>query len=626
MTYIFRGRLCGYICAQCPEPLAGIVVRLYRSRTDQNVTALATASAKDTFAILTGEQVKAKAGSLLAETTVDDNGNFTFELADKLPYNGEAFEIDVYCGTVPHLKPGPKPPAPVQASVTTLQPAWKRSENQAVAVWEYCIPTRYWCLIRGRLGAWTICGMVRDCKTKAPIANVRVLAFDVDWLQDDPLGSALTDAAGKFRIDYTVSDFTKTPFSFLNIEWVGGPDIYFRVETPGGTPLLVEPRTRGRAPDRENAGPCFCVDLCIEGGVPPQGNPTPLFTHVGQYHVDPIYGDFTADGLTTAGNLAFTSTIPLRGLLPNGDDPDALEYRFRIGEYSGGILGAVSDVDATRIAPTVIGQLEYFDFTGVGFVLRSADYWANNPGAPVTTIHRDGMPDINVQLNQPVKPGGWIEVPRQNNLSPNAEGLYVGGFVDMARLDTTKMTVDSFDVTAPTLLKAGDAVPAAVKPPVHTYKIFFEARKVGIVALVSSNARDQITFSNTSYKQQHHPDWAGFVNTQTPVALIDVKELMTNGCGGIGNHVHVLHTVFHPYTGSVTVYLEGPTPPPLPAPINPPIAPDGESSSGSAGHDFDLTASPKCAYIAWLRVTLRLTVGYGPIPPDYYDHVAFCKV
>ena len=46
----------------------------------------------------------------------------------------------------------------------------------------------------------------------------------------------------------------------------------------------------------------------------------------------------------------------------------------------------------------------------------------------------------------------------------------------------------------------------------------------------------------------------------------------------------------------------------------------------TAGHDFDLTASPKCAYIAWLRVTLRLTVGYGPIPPDYYDHVAFCKV
>ena len=41
VPYVLRGRLCGFICAECPEPLSAVSVRLYRSRTDQNVTALA---------------------------------------------------------------------------------------------------------------------------------------------------------------------------------------------------------------------------------------------------------------------------------------------------------------------------------------------------------------------------------------------------------------------------------------------------------------------------------------------------------------------------------------------------------------------------------------------------------
>ena len=60
MAYIFRGRLCGLICPECPEPLANVTVRLYRSRDAQTVTALAAASPKETFAILTEEQVMRK--------------------------------------------------------------------------------------------------------------------------------------------------------------------------------------------------------------------------------------------------------------------------------------------------------------------------------------------------------------------------------------------------------------------------------------------------------------------------------------------------------------------------------------------------------------------------------------
>ncbi len=637
MPYIFKGKLCGLICPDCPEPLSNVIVRLYRHRPDQDVTTLAVASPKETFAILTDEEVGAKASMLIAEAKTDTEGNFVFTLGDAQGYKGEAFEVDVYCGTVPHRKPGRIPPSPLQFSITTFRPIWRQTEAGFVGVWDYCIPVRYWCAVRRRFGAWTICGRVTDCESQFPIAGVNVFAFDADWIQDDQIGSATTNGAGKFRIDYLTDDFEKTPFSpGINFEWIGGPDLYFRIESPGGANLLTEPRSRGRAADRENAGNCFCVELCAKGGGGGNGtHPIPLFTHVGQYQVDPIYNDFTTDGLTTAGNLAFTDTIPLIGLLPNGDAPDALEYHFRVEEYdlTGTVLGAIADVDSTMIEETIIGQLEYFDWdAGLStYFLRSANYWVNNSSAPFTTIHRNGLPDITVQLNQPVKAGGWIEVPRQSNLSPNGDGLFVGGSGNLARLVTTKLTNELFDLTAPLPeLKAGESVPAGKKSRMHRFRISFEARKVGTVPILAPNALDKIVLSNTQYRQQHHPNWAGFTDIRRAAVMVDTVEfaILGAGCAKVADHVHALFTAYHPFLGSVSVYIEGgptsPPAPPLPAAISPAIA-VGEAISPPGGHDFDITAQANCAYILWLSVSLNLTSGYGLIPANYTDHVAFCK-
>ena len=175
MAYIFKGRLCGYICAECPEPLSAVTVRLYRSREGQNVTALAAANPKETFAPLTDQEAGAK--TLLAEATTDADGNFTIEIDDRRQgYGGEAFEIYLYCGTVPHRKPTPQPPQPRQFTLTTLQRGWRQTEGGFVAAWEYCIPQRLWCHIRALFGAWTICGRVTVCDTKAPVGGVRVRA------------------------------------------------------------------------------------------------------------------------------------------------------------------------------------------------------------------------------------------------------------------------------------------------------------------------------------------------------------------------------------------------------------------------------------------------------------------
>ena len=87
--------------------------------------------------------------------------------------------------------------------------------------------------------------------------------------------------------------------------------------------------------------------------------------------------------------------------------------------------------------------------------------------------------------------------------------------------------------------------------------------------------------------------------------------------------LHALYTAYNPYLGAVEVYFEGN--PPLPAAINPAIA-GGEAASGAAGHDFDISGLPPCAYILWLSATAQLTSGYGLISgATIRDHIAFCK-
>src|ERR1044071_2401356 len=122
MSYIFRGKLCGYICEECHEPISRAKVRLYRVGEDRNVTALAAAAAKDTFAILDEDQAREKESLLIAEAETDDAGNFAFELGEKQRCGGEAVEGDVCGGPAPPHPPPRHEPKPVQFSVTVVQP------------------------------------------------------------------------------------------------------------------------------------------------------------------------------------------------------------------------------------------------------------------------------------------------------------------------------------------------------------------------------------------------------------------------------------------------------------------------------------------------------------------------
>lgn len=78
---------------------------------------------------------------------------------------------------------------------------------------------------------FSIRGCIRGIQSGQPMPGLRVQALDQDLLFDDRLGTATTDAKGRFEIRYRQSDFS----DFFERH----PDIYLRVFAPDGALLLT---------------------------------------------------------------------------------------------------------------------------------------------------------------------------------------------------------------------------------------------------------------------------------------------------------------------------------------------------------------------------------------------------
>ena len=603
MGYIFRGTLCGLICAECPEPMSDVKVRLYRSHKDQNVTALAVANPKDTFAILTDEMVKAKASSLIAEVQTDAEGNFIFELDEKQRYGGEAFEVDVYCGTVPRRKPAPNPPQPPQFSITTLQPMWRQRDSGFLAVWDYCLPYRFWCLVRARFGAWTICGRLRTCASpQTPIVGATVRAFDADWLQDDPLGSAVTDTTGRFRIDYTTADFQVTPFSpFINVEFTSGPDVYFTAEL-GGVNILSETQASGRSPGRENVGHCFCVELCSDKVQPPDVEHIPHWQQVEVFDIHPFPSatGFSAEGYAggPANSYVFGGGVALKGNCPlrnNAAPANALEYRFLIGEWTW--PGGVDDPAALpAAAPATMAPVTQIATTHIGYV-----FYTNGLALPDSAQVLVGLGDL--------LPGGWIRIDNKAVTVDMRDGTT--SVVNVTGANFLR-TFNLFVLNSPAItsvhpaklpgglpiLDAGRSLTTAEREPIRRYRLMFEVRDGDDPShpTVATDTLDSIVLDNS------------------PVALaLDLEELRTNACNPVSaGEVHILYTIDHPHLRFFSLGLSnnngGVHPPPAlpsgnftpPPPASNFLFRGGQGGPhqplNNGGFPVNVSADPPCAY------------------------------
>jgi hypothetical protein len=633
MSYVFKGNLCGLLCGDCQEPISEGLVRLYRNRPDQNVTALAVADPDDTFTVLSDEQVRAKEAMLIAETKTDADGSFTFNLGREQKYNGEAFEIDVYCGTVPHRKPARKPPKPRQFSITTVQPSWRTArekEDDFFSVWRYCIPYRFWCYFRGLFDAWVICGHLTSCQDHAPIPGATVSAFDVDWLQDDALGSAVTDASGHFRIDYTSADFKITPFSpWINVELCGGPDVYFKA-TLGTDTILNEDRSTGRTPGRENVGPCFCVDLCTDKvHIPVEKQPH--WQRVWEFDIHPpapnAASPFSIEGYAGGpgasyvfGDANYRSGVLLRGNCPltNISAPaNPLQYRFMVGEWTwvgGGdgdpaTLPSVAPsglVPVTQIRDTTVGYVFYTN--GLGFsdsadvILTSADLDADGwvkpiYGRNVTVDMRDGSTSV-------------VSITELNFL--RTDELIVLNSSAITGTHATRLP-GGLPQT-----QAGRSLTPAQQEPIRRYSLRFEVRDAVTLAPTYNDSLSSIILDNTSV-----------------ILALDLEELFANLCNPLGgaNSLHVLYTVDHPHLNSFSMSISNNNgvvhgAPPMPHGSFLP-GPNFFFRGGASGphqvdnlggFPVDIHLDPKCAYrcaISW--ATREYLTGGGS------TEILYCK-
>ena len=124
MAYLLKLRLCGRVCDECQDPLAGVKVRLYQS-AGANVAALAAANLKSTFAAVGDGEVSKKSSRLIAEGTTDEMGRLDLDLGKK--YDGGAFDVDIQVEG--------EEGRTLQFHLTTLAPSWRSQAGARRAPW-----------------------------------------------------------------------------------------------------------------------------------------------------------------------------------------------------------------------------------------------------------------------------------------------------------------------------------------------------------------------------------------------------------------------------------------------------------------------------------------------------------
>lgn len=635
MSYLFTGKLCGYLCDDCHEPLSRVTVRIYRAE-GENLDHRVSAKPKETLGVLDEEAIAGKKSRLIGEVATGEDGSFSYDFGNDWSLDN-AFEIDVYCETVPRSKGEPVRPGR-QFTITTLRPAWEKGENGYFTRWDYCLPYSFWCRFRALFGAWVICGRLTTCKGKSPIVGAIVKAFDADWLQDDPLGTATTGVDGHFRIDYLTADFKKTPLSpFLNFEWVGGPDVYFKAELAGNL-IIDEGHAEARVPGRENVSNCLCVDLCtdsVTGGGDDSGPEAhPHWMQVEVFDIHPAApspsSSFSIEGYAGGINnsYVFGGSVALHGNCPltNVVTGNPLKYRFMIGEW--GWPGGSDDpatmpsvapgslTPVTQIYDTLVGYVSYTNAFGMAdwaqVIVRSADLvtdgdgagWVILEGKNVTVDMRDGTTSV-------------VAVHKTNFLRT----------FDLINLNSNAITA----VHAPKLpggldkSQAGRALTTAEKEPIRRYTLQFEAIDSGTHAPVAVDTLSSIILDNSPV-----------------IVSLNIEELLTSLCNPLAgaSAVHLLYTVDHPHLNYFSLAISNNSGTVHPAPL--PSVPAGVESHGefNPSHNFffrgtasgphkptndgglevNISGDAPCAYMVSLSWHTRRYYDVG-----HSTHMLYCK-
>ncbi|HED16603.1 MAG TPA: hypothetical protein ENI64_07320, partial [Gammaproteobacteria bacterium] len=405
-TYHYSAHFAGRICEDCFEHFSNVNVSLYRSTENECPDQV---SIKNAFRQLSDGELKKMESSLLAEGVTDDSGKVEITIDPGKPgYQGECIEVVITFNRIVGNNQELKQPEHFRIAYYT--PQWNPTENYYAHFSDFYVPASIWCAYLEQHGVWVICGYVNTCdKPVSPVDNVTVKAYDVDWVQDDFLGSATTDSSGQFKIYYDVSKFNRTPFSpFINIEWTGGPDVYFKIEgvDSGGSlvTLLDESPSRGRQPDRENVPNCFCTRLCVQKEKSPTGTTfiDSAWTGIGTHFTIPgsTLNDFNADGYAGSLKYAFTRTIRMTGQSLRFSNGNPIEYRFLVSHTVAD--NGTPSLPAGNFSDIVgVGAgLNLFVNTRIGQMIRVADSDPENIYAKTEDLDSEGWLDVNKSITR----------------------------------------------------------------------------------------------------------------------------------------------------------------------------------------------------------------------------------
>lgn len=595
MAYTLSGRLHGQLAHDFHEPLSGVLVRLYRPaepwREADGGTAGGAATAvalKQKVALHTEEQVAVRAQRMVGEVRVDADGAYRVELGRG--YEGEPLEVDLRCETVPGLRGEPRR-EPVQFTVATLPPEWKQGRQGLHREWDHVVAHRLWCWIRGLFDAWVICGRVESTGGGVPVPGATVRAFDADWLQDDGLGSDVTDVNGRFRIDYTSAQFRPTVFPWLNVELTEGPDVYFRVEYDGGL-ALNEGQADGRAAGRRDVDHCFWTVLQIGARVPTAYD-NPIFTRAGnfsiQWDVDPVTGLANKSKLGVGGaGFGFFGAVRLYGFCPKKKPgtSDDMYYRFKYVHAD----DPATEHPVTRdlLVPWIVEDRWIpWDEDGNGSVVPTSQMMqiggaaATSPDVPPAPAVAPGTPWGEPPVHVVVPDDdGWMKV----------DGRIVGsGLSGLLQLDTTALVPGG---AAP-----GDGPGNAVSSPRNGKRL----------TLIFETSTDP---SNPAATETQVRRAVLLVNNWEEVRLVNLQELMSGGgtpCTEIDATATVRYTVDHELIGAWDLGISTAAPGFVePAALN---AVPHLARGGNGAVPLPTAGWPACSYTLSLVSARKLTTG-----------------
>ncbi len=634
MKYAIKGKLQSAICDGNEFAIANTKVRVYSLDEDRNAaTALTAAQSKEVSQVFEEGEIKKRSKQLLAETKTDALGNYEVKIdGDKTKYDGGTVAITLFYDEVPDY--GQKDTKksrnfkPFEVLLDIIQPKWREVDNGLIAGWNYSILKRIWCYILQRLDIWVICGTLTNCESQAPLYGIEVIAMDDDIITDDLLGSAVTNANGKFCIYYRSKDFKKTFLSpWINVETTpifsfdNGPDIYFKFAL-GGSEFFAESPSEAQKPSRKNVGNCLCVSLCLKESPNVPGDVPAAFYQIGYartYHplinIDPATGRTTGKSVASWNDQAFYATLDLRGSLSKKFNGQPVEYKFEYAEVANPSVdvstippGSWTDVQPNDIAKAEIGTRITTFFP----VIKYNSYQIHGTDAPTSYGN-----EVEVHFS-----GNWIQVPQDSGIF---DIHFNGSLIHLISSNLANGSVDKFG------LMQGTSSAPLQKNRYFALRMWKREQGNDASKVMAGFSRPLAIF-NTLYKNvPQGGSWLPGTSDELGIASVDLEELKVGGgCSKISTSLTVNYTAANPNLGGVSINMYGPGGPhnfeavAFPTP--------GEEAFGAAKYTGanntvdpgDVINLPNCSYEVRLSAELKLTNGETQ-HQGIWDRVLFCR-